>query len=58
MLIKLLLCIDCFSNKHIFIYHDWKNVDKMIRTMKNLHSNHVYGAEEATDEVRKYYGTF
>lgn len=54
MLIKLLLCNDYSSNKHIFIYHDWKNVDKMIRTIKKLYSSHVYGTQAATDEVRKY----
>jgi hypothetical protein len=53
MLIKLLLCNDYPHNKHIFIY-DWKNVDKMMHTMKNLYSNHVYGTKEATDEIRKY----
>jgi len=25
--------------------------------MKKLYSNHVYGTKDATDEVRKYYGT-
>ena len=54
MLIKLLLCNDYPSNKHIFIYHDWKNVDKMIHTMKKLYSNHMYVTKEATDEIRKY----
>jgi hypothetical protein len=36
MLIKLLLCNDYFFNKHIFIYHDWKYVDKMITHNKKV----------------------
>ena len=34
-----------------------KNVDKMIHIMKKVYTNHLYGTEEATNEVRKYDGT-